>query len=182
MFARDLLTAAIAAAGLMTAIAAPAEEARRSFGEYADDKVILSKVKTALVRDATTEAGEINVEVNKGVVQLNGFVDTAKERERATAVARAVDGVKAVENNLSIKQGRTTAGQLIDDATVTARVKAALIDSPDTKAASIKVETRAGIVQLSGVVDSEAARSAATKVAAGVKGVKSVQNNLGVRN
>lgn len=181
MWTRKLLAAAIAAAGLTGALAHAAEESKRSFGEYADDKVILSKVKTALIGDKTTEAHEINVEVNKGIVQLNGFVDTEKEKAQATEVAKAVDGVKEVENNLSIKDGSSTAGSVIDDSRVTAKVKSALIDSADTKAHDIKVETKAGVVQLSGFVENEAQKSAATKVAQAIKGVKSVQNNLSVK-
>ena len=124
---------------------------------------------------------EINVEVNKGIVQLNGFVDTEKEKAQAEAVAKGVEGVKGVQNNLAIKSGDSTAGSAMDDSGVTAKVKSALIDSSDTKAGDIKVETKAGVVQLSGFVESEAQKTAATKVASGVKGVKSVQNNLSVK-
>ncbi len=181
MITRKLLVAAIAAAGLIGAIAAQAEDTKRTFGEYTDDKVVLSKVKTALIDDETADAGEINVEVNKGIVQLNGFVDTEKEKAQAEKVARSVEGVKGVENNLAIKSADSTAGSVMDDSSVTAKVKSALIDSSDTKAGDIKVETKAGVVQLSGFVESEAQKTAATKVASGVKGVKSVQNNLSVK-
>ena len=179
---RNAMTAAIAALGMMGAIAALADEPKRSVGEYTDDKILVGKVKSALVKDETADADEINVEVYKGVVQLNGFVDSEKEKAQAAKVAGAVEGVKGVENNLAIKQGTHTAGEVLDDSTLTAKVKTALIDDPETKAADIKVETRQGVVQLSGFVGSQAAKDAATKVAKSVSGVKSVQNGLTIKN
>jgi hyperosmotically inducible protein len=177
-----LLTAAVAAIGLVGVMAASAEEAKRSFGEYTDDTVILGKVKSALIGDKTADADEINVEVRKGIVQLNGFVDNAKEKAQAETVAKAVSGVKGVENNLLIKQAEQTTGGVIDDSSVTAKVKSALIESADTKGGDIKVETRGGVVQLSGFVESEAQKNAATKVAQSVKGVTAVKNSLSIKN
>jgi osmotically-inducible protein OsmY len=172
---------AAAAVALLGSYAAHGDESERSVGEYTDDKLLVGKVKSALVSDDTTEAGEINVEAYKGVVQLNGFVDNEKEKARAAEVAKAVTGVKGVENNLQIKQASQTTGGVIDDSTITAKVKSALIESPETKAGDIKVETRAGVVQLSGFVSSEEQKSAAAKVAQSVAGVKSVANGLSVK-
>ncbi len=181
MNARKIL-AATAAIGLLAAFAAQADDSKRSVGEYTDDKLLVSKVKTALISDKTADASEINVEVYKGVVQLNGFVDNEKELARAEEVARGVEGVKGVENNLTLKQGSQTTGGAIDDSSITAKVKTALIESDDTKAGDIKVETRGGVVQLSGFVANEAQKTAATKVAQSVTGVKSVKNGLSVKN
>jgi hyperosmotically inducible protein len=69
----------------------------------------------------------------------------------------------------------------MDDSALTAKVKSALIDDPSTKAGDINVETRQGVVQLSGFVESQAQKDAAAKVAGAVKGVKSVQNGLSIR-
>ena len=172
---------AAAAIALLGSYAAHADESKRSVGEYTDDKLLVGKVKSALVSDDTTDADEINVEAFKGVVQLNGFVDNEKEKARAGEVAKAVSGVKGVENNLQIKQAAQTTGGAIDDSTITAKVKSALIESPETKAGDIKVETRAGVVQLSGFVSSEEQKAAAAKVAQSVAGVKSVANGLSVK-
>jgi hyperosmotically inducible protein len=181
MNAKKLLTAAVAAIGLIGAYAAHADESKRSVGEYTDDKLLVSKVKTALISDKTADANEINVEVYKGVVQLNGFVDGEKEKAQAEAVAKGVDGVKGVENNLEIKQASQTTGGAIDDSTLTAKVKTALIENDETKAHDIKVETRGGVVQLSGFVATQAQKDAATKVAKAVSGVKAVNNGLGIK-
>lgn len=76
---------------------------------------------------------------------------------------------------------RQTAGEVVDDGVVTAKVKARLVDDPLTKAYQINVETFKGTVQLSGFVDSAEARSRATQVASAVGGVKDVKNSLEVR-
>lgn len=81
----------------------------------------------------------------------------------------------------STAAGRQTAGEVVDDGVVTAKVKAKLVDDPVTKAYQINVETFKGTVQLSGSVDSDEARSRATQLAKDVGGVKDVQNSLQVR-
>jgi len=69
-------------------------------------------------------------------------------------------------------------GQYIDDTVITAKVKAALIEDPLTKATEINVETFKGVVQLSGFVTSQAASNKAVELARGVAGVKSVKNDM----
>ena len=69
-------------------------------------------------------------------------------------------------------------GQYIDDTVITAKVKAALIEDPMTKATEINVETFKGVVQLSGFVSSQAASNRAVELARGVAGVKSVKNDM----
>jgi hyperosmotically inducible protein len=181
MSTKKILIAGITAIGLLGSLVSYAAEEKRSFGEYADDKIILGKVKTALTSDKTTEAHEINIEVNKGIVQLNGFVDGEKEKAQATAVAQGVEGVKKVENNLIVKTEGSSTGQSIDDTGITTGVNNKLIESKETKAGDIKVATHNGVVQLSGFVDSQAQKDAAGKVAQSVKGVKSVKNDLHVK-
>ncbi len=178
MFTKKILIAGITALGLLGSLVSYAEEEKRSFGEYADDKIILTKVKTALTSDKTTEAHEINLEVNKGVVQLNGFVNTEKEKAQATVVAQGVEGVKKVENNLIVKTEGSSTGQSIDDSGITTRVNNALIESKDTKASSIKVATHNGVVQLSGFVNSQSDINHAVVVAQNVNGVSSVKNDM----
>ncbi len=176
------LIALIAGSAMLGVAACSATRTQRAPGEHLDDAVLLTNVKSALVADPVTEAGEINVDVNRGVVSLNGYVDSQNEKSKAGQVARDVDGVKEVRNNLSVKEGSSTAGEVIDDSILTAKVKAALIQSPDTKAHQINVETMAGVVQLSGFVDSAAAKAAASTVARSVTGVKDVKNELSVKS
>jgi hyperosmotically inducible protein len=72
-------------------------------GEYVDDSVITTKVKTAIFNDSTLKVNEINVETFKGVVQLSGFVRSQADIDQAARVARGVAGVKSVKNDMRIK-------------------------------------------------------------------------------
>jgi hypothetical protein len=69
-------------------------------------------------------------------------------------------------------------GQYVDDTTITTKVKAAILNSPDLKSAEVNVETFKGVVQLSGFVSSQNNMNEAVKVAAAVGGVKSVKNDM----
>jgi hyperosmotically inducible protein len=72
-------------------------------GEYVDDSVITTKVKTAIFNDSSLKVNEINVETFKGVVQLSGFVRSQQDIDKAVQVARGVAGVKSVKNDMRIK-------------------------------------------------------------------------------
>jgi len=71
--------------------------------QYIDDSVITSKVKTQLANDDFLKSFQISVETYKGVVQLSGFVDSQQALDKAGQIARSVNGVKSVKNNLSVK-------------------------------------------------------------------------------
>lgn len=72
-------------------------------GEYFDDSVITTKVKTAIFQEPTLKSTEISVETFKGAVQLSGFVSSEADIEKATEAARSVEGVKSVKNALQVK-------------------------------------------------------------------------------
>lgn len=72
-------------------------------------------------------------------------------------------------------------GQYLDDTTITAKVKAALAGDPAVSAAQVSVKTYKGTVQLSGFADSEAEKRRAAQVASTVSGVKSVENDIEVK-
>lgn len=76
----------------------------------------------------------------------------------------------------------TTVGVEIDDSVVTARVKSALLADPDVKSFDFKIETRKGEVQLSGFVDNQAQLDRATEVTRAVAGVKSILNNVNLKD
>jgi osmotically-inducible protein OsmY len=72
-------------------------------GEYVDDTVITGKVKAAIFNEPSLKSAEINVETFKGVVQLSGFVSSPAAESTAVAVARKVEGVKSVKNDMRLK-------------------------------------------------------------------------------
>jgi osmotically-inducible protein OsmY len=76
---------------------------------------------------------------------------------------------------------KRSSGQVVDDSVITTKVKAAILDDQSLKVLQINVETFKGVVQLSGFVDSAQSKSRAGEVAAGVKGVTSVKNDLLVK-
>lgn len=161
-------------------LAMPAAHAEKSAGEIIDDNTVNASVKAALIGNKTTKAHDINVETYKGVVQLSGFVDSAEQKDEAARVAASVDGVKSVENSIAVG-GKTSMGTKLDDTVTTGRVKAALMDASGVKSGEINVETKSGVVQLSGFVSSAAMKDKAGQVAGGVTGVKEVQNALVVK-
>ena len=73
-------------------------------GEYVDDSVIMTKVKSQLAGEDFLKSFEISVETYKGVVQLSGFVDSQTAVNRAGEIARGVQGVSSVKNNLNVKK------------------------------------------------------------------------------
>lgn len=72
-------------------------------GEYVDDSVITTKVKSAIFNEPTLKVAEINVETFKGVVQLSGFVSSYDAANKAVALANGVRGVKSVKNDMRVK-------------------------------------------------------------------------------
>jgi hypothetical protein len=89
---------------LLTVVVSCADNIKHeSTGEYLDDTVLTTKIKSTFVGDSRLKALDINVKTYKGTVLLSGFVDTQKEVDRAVQLARTVKGVKAVNNSLIIK-------------------------------------------------------------------------------
>ncbi len=175
-----MLAAAVLACGALTTACTPSRTVK-SAGEQIDDSTITAKVKTNLARDPGTSAYRIEVETFRGNVQLNGFVPSADMKAEATRVARNVKGVRKVDNNLRVDEGERTAGGVVDDTVITAKVKTALAADSTVEAHEVNVETRDGVVQLAGFVDNSTQKSQATEVARRVAGVKQVDNQLEVK-
>jgi len=76
---------------------------QESTGEYVDDSVITTKVKSLLAADDFLKSFEIGVETRKGIVQLSGFVDSQNAVNKAVEITRSVKGVKSVKNSLIVK-------------------------------------------------------------------------------
>jgi len=76
---------------------------QESTGDYIDDTVLTTKVKTAVFNEPSLKSAEINVETLKGVVQLSGFVNSQADIDKAVEIARAVPGVRSVKNDMRTK-------------------------------------------------------------------------------
>ncbi len=81
----------------------PSVSTREDTGEHVDDSAITTFVKAALYNEPNYTFGLLSVETYKGVVQLSGFVDSETVASRAVELARAVQGVKSVKNDLIVK-------------------------------------------------------------------------------
>lgn len=89
---------------LSLALAGCATDTKKQAVEYFDDTTITTKVKTKLFDDPQTSGFAISVKTYQGTVQLSGFVNGEKEKNRAEELAKTVPGVKTVKNDLIIKQ------------------------------------------------------------------------------
>jgi osmotically-inducible protein OsmY len=74
-----------------------------STGEYIDDSVITTRVKTAIFNEPSLKVSEINVETYKSVVQLSGFVSSSANIATASSVARGIKGVQSVKNDIRVR-------------------------------------------------------------------------------
>jgi osmotically-inducible protein OsmY len=88
---------------IATFTACAATRTQESTGEYVDDSVITTKVKSLLAADDFLKSFQIGVESFKGVVQLSGFVNSQKAIDKAVEITRSVKGVKSVKNDLIVK-------------------------------------------------------------------------------
>ena len=88
---------------IATFIACASTRKHESTGQYVDDSVITTKVKTQLANDDFLKSFQISVETYKGVVQLSGFVDSKAAADKAHQIARSVKGVTSVKNDLIVK-------------------------------------------------------------------------------
>ena len=86
-----------------TFVACASTSKQESTGEFVDDSVITTKVKSLLANDDFLKSFQISVETRKGIVQLSGFVDSQDAVNKAGQIARSVGGVKSVKNSLIVK-------------------------------------------------------------------------------
>ena len=98
-----LLSAVFLAVTLVSFMGCASSSKQESTGQYMDDSVITTKVKTAIFNEPDLKSLEINVETFKGVVQLSGFVSSQAAINKAVQVTRTVGGVKSVKNDMRIK-------------------------------------------------------------------------------
>jgi len=101
---RNVLKMMLVATVLATVAACTSSPTRESTGEYVDNTVITTKVKSALAQDSLGTLVDVEVATFRDVVQLSGFVDSEEDKMRAEELASAVEGVESVDNSLIVKQ------------------------------------------------------------------------------
>jgi osmotically-inducible protein OsmY len=90
-------------AAMVSALGCATQSEPQSPGAYMGDSWVTTKVKGAILNEPSLKVLQINVETYKGVVQLSGFVDNAASRDKAAEIARKVEGVTSVKNDLQLR-------------------------------------------------------------------------------
>jgi len=145
------------------------------------DTWLTTKVKTTLLFHRSVSA-MTEVNTKDGIVTLQGKADSQAQKDLTTEYVKDVEGVKGVNNELTVskpsKKATRTTGEKIDDASVTALVKMTLLYHRSTSALDTKVATKNGVVTLSGKAKNEAEKNLASKYVEDVHGVKNVKNRM----
>jgi osmotically-inducible protein OsmY len=156
------------------------------------DAWLIAKVKSTLLFHRNLSISGTEVTADKGVVTLRGEATSSAQKDLATEYAKDVEGVKSVKNEMtvattSVSTSDKTVGakmeavsEMIDDASITALVKATLLSHRSTSALNTSVETKDGMVKLGGKAKNAAEKDLATKIVVDVHGVKSVFNEMTV--
>ena len=166
----------------------PAFEAKASaepnLSQRFDDATLVATVKSKLLWNSNTEGLDINVNADNGKVSLTGNAQTAEAKELAGRLAANTDGVRAVNNQLSVSATDSTAAKaqnaaddtaaVISDAWITSKVKSSFIYSRNLDGLDISVDTQKGMVSLSGSVLSNAEKQLAIETARNIRGVRGV--------
>lgn len=104
MITRHLLAATlVAAAALLVTTGCAVTRGQESVGAYIDDATITTQIKSRFVESKAVDAASIHIETLKGTVLLSGFAKSSNERSTAESIARNVNGVKAVRNEIAVR-------------------------------------------------------------------------------
>jgi osmotically-inducible protein OsmY len=103
MLIRTTLAAAITAVVLLTATGCAVTRGQETVGAYVDDAGITTQVKARFVDSRDVDAIAIGVETLKGTVMLTGFAKSTQERAAAESIARGVNGVVTVRNEIAVR-------------------------------------------------------------------------------
>src|SRR6266511_3419473 len=140
------------------------------------DSWITSKTKIALFSDDRVKGTQVKVDTMKGVVTLRGKVDSDEAKSAATEVAKSIDGVKSVKNDLQVVAPKERKAVAANDKDINVRVEQSL--KKDANLKKIHARTDAGVVTLTGEAPSITASARASELARGVAGVHAVKNEV----
>jgi hyperosmotically inducible protein len=146
-----------------------------------NDTWLTAKTKIALAADGRVKGRQIEVETTKGQVMLRGKVDSDAAKQAAEEITKMLEGVKTVKNDLEV----VVLSMRVDidgkDESITTRVNEQIAKDPYLKDAGIHAQTNAGVVSLTGEVKDIMDSANASWTVWQVPGVKSVKNNLMVK-
>ena len=143
------------------------------------DSWITSKTKIALFADQRVKGTQVSVDTKDGVVHLRGKVDSDEAKQAAAEVAKGVEHAKSVKNDLQVVPPAARKAVDANDKDIDKAVESRL--AKDAQLKKVDVRTDGGVVTLTGEVSSITAAAKASEMARHVPGVKSVKNELTVR-
>ena len=143
------------------------------------DSWITSKTKIALYSDERVKGTQISVDTKDGVVHLRGKVDSSEAKAAAADVAKGIEGAKSVKNDLQVVAPSARKAVDATDKDLAKMVETRL--KKDTNLKKVDVRADGGVVTLTGEVPNLSTSARASEMARGVGGVKSVKNELTVR-
>ena len=152
----------------------------RTVGRILDDSNISATIKSDLSSDPIVDAADIDVDTLEGNVILTGVVKSREQVDRAIDIAKKIEGVKSVKNNLQV--GHKTLGESIDDRFLVSKIKAKLIGEPGISSMTIDVDAQKGVVSLSGIVPNKTVKEKILRIAGETTGTVRVVDNMTVRN
>ena len=101
--ARTVLAIAISAVVLLTATGCAVSRGQETVGAYVDDATITTQVKARMLNNPSVAGTSISVETLNGTVMLSGFAKSATEKMTAENIARGVNGVRSVKNEIAVR-------------------------------------------------------------------------------
>ncbi len=146
-----------------------------------NDTWLTAKTKIALAADSRVKGRQIDVETTQGVVLLRGKVDSDTAKQASADIAKMLDGVKSVKNDLEVVAPAAREAVEEKDDAITTHVKEQMARDTHLKKTNIAVQTNAGVVSLTGEVRDLMTSGNASWTARQVAGVKSVKNDLTVK-
>lgn len=148
----------------------------RTTGTIIDDSTITSRVKLRLVEDPLVKARQIDVDTLEKRVYLTGVVATRAEAGRAVAIARSVEGVSGVVDNMQV--GAKTITQAMADKQLGVKIKVRLIGEPGVRSLNVDVDVDRGVVTLTGRMPSWEVKDRVIEIARTTAGTTKVVDNL----
>jgi len=137
------------------------------------DQIISDHVEDEMLFDQAVFAHKIDTSTDDGIVQLSGEVNNLLAKRRAAKIAEAVRGVRAVVNNIDVIPDQERSDQKIQK-----DIENALLQNPATESFEVTTSVNDGFAILNGSVESWQEKKLAEKVAAGVAGVRGVNNSI----
>lgn len=193
-----IVTASILAASAGAAAANATEPANTTAAQRTEqgqtaikDAWLHGKLESALLFNEHLNSFAIDTDVNNGTAYLRGAVESDIDRDLAGEIAKSIDGITKIENQLVVDKAKAAMAKSSDatserrgfkqgvlNATLTARVKSQLLLNNNTGGMDINVDSKDGVVTLSGAVESDQERELAVQIASNTSGTRSVSDRL----